>query len=224
MPFPTYTTKEEVPEAFRDEYEEKEGKWVAKVPDVTKAQSALDAERTRAENEKKERIKAENALADMRRKDAAREGNVSEETLQKLRDEDATKRREELDPLRQERDQLKAENTKIKKTDRVQQMWLDAGGIPERREDAMLSLDKRTGLTEDGNTITVLDKDGKLTTAKVEDFIKVDFKKEKPWLYRGPGGSGSGALQSNGDDPEPTPATANARRLAEQRAVVATAL
>jgi len=39
----------------------------------------------------------------------------------------------------------------------------------------------------------VLDKEGKLTTQKIEDFLKVDFKKEKPWLYAGSGASGSGA-------------------------------
>ena len=124
--------------------------------------------------------------------------DISEEAYKKLQDEFARKLEEEVNPLRQERDTLKAENTKIKKTDRVQKMWLDAGGMPDRLEDAMLSLDRRTGLTEDGNTITVLDKDGKLTTTKIEDFVKVDFKKEKPWLYAGSGARGSGAGGSSG--------------------------
>ena len=201
MAFPTYEKKEDIPKGFEELYEEKDGKFspkVPEVPDVTKLNSALDSERTRAENEEKGRKKAERDLADLRRKDAAREGGVSEEALQKLRDDDATKRKAEIDPIIEERDRLKAENTKIKKTDRVQKLWLDAGGMPDRLEDAMLSLDKRTGLTEDGNTITVLDKEGKLTTTKIEDFVKVDFKKEKPWLYAGSGARGSGAGGSSG--------------------------
>lgn len=229
MAFPTYEKKEDIPKGFEDLYEEKDGKFspkVPEVPDVTKLNTALETERTQRAEEEKARKKAERELAEMRRKEAAREGNVSEETMTKLREEDERKRREELDPVRQELDRTKAELTKVKKTDRVQRLFLDSGGIAARLEDAMLSLDKRTGLTEDGNTITVLDKEGKLTTTKVEDFLKGDFKKEKPWLYAGSGGSGSGAGGSGGaggDEEEPKPRSTE-RQLAATRAVVAGAL
>ena len=222
MPFQIFDKIEDIPDAQRDVYEEKDGKWHAKVPDVTNLNSALDKERTGRETEEKARKKAEKDLADVRRKEAAKEGNVSEEALQKLRDDDARKRQEEIDPLKLERDTLRAENTKIKKTDRVQKMWLDAGGMPDRLEDAMLSLDRRTGLTEGGDTITVLDKDGKLTTTKIEDFVKVDFKKEKPWLYAGSGGSGSGAGGSSrtGSPLDETPPGEQERITATKRAQV----
>jgi hypothetical protein len=182
---------------FEDLYEEKDGKFspkVAEVPDVTKLNTALDTERTQRAEEEKARKKAEKELTDLRRKQAATENNISEEQLEALRKEDEQKRK----PLEEENQRLKGELTKVKRTDRVQKLFLDSGGMSDRLEDAMLSLDKRTGLTEDGNTITVLDKDGKLTTQKIEDFLKVDFKKEKPWLYAGSGARGSGAGGSSG--------------------------
>src|SRR5665811_744766 len=162
MPFQIFDKIEDIPEAQRDVYEEKDGKWHAKVPDVTNLTSAIEKERTGRETEEKARKKAEKDLADLRRKATAAESNISEEQLEKLRKEDDDKRK----PIQEELDKTKAELTKVKKTDRVQRLFLDSGGMPDRVEDAMLSLDRRTGLTEDGNTITVLDKDGKLTTEK----------------------------------------------------------
>jgi hypothetical protein len=92
---------------------------------------------------------------------------------------------------------------------------LDEGGHAGPIEDAMLSLDKRTGLTEDGDTITVLDKDGKAHHGEDRRFPEVDFKKEKPWLYAGSGASGSGATGSQPatNRAGPTPAT-NEKSLA----------
>src|SRR4051812_14208920 len=115
MAFPVFDKKEDIPKGFEDDYEEKEGKFHPKVPDVKGAQTALEAERTRAENEKKARIDAENKLAEARRKEAAREGNISEEQLEKLRKEDEDKRK----PIEEENAKLKLELTKVKKTDRV---------------------------------------------------------------------------------------------------------
>jgi dsDNA-specific endonuclease/ATPase MutS2 len=224
MPFPILEKKEELdalPEGIKSEYEEKDGKWHPKVPDVTKLQQAIDAERTKAEDERKARNKAERERDELKRKQAAADSGISEEKLEELRKADAEARK----PLETKVEELSRELTKVKKTDRVQSLALKYGVLPDRIEDAMLALEKRTGLTEDGDTITVLDKAGKLTTETVDDFLKVSFKKEKPWLYKGSGASGSGASQSAGEDPEPvTPAAAQEKSLAAKRAVVATAL
>lgn len=218
MAFPVFDKKEDIPKGFEEDYEEKEGKFHPKVPDVTKQQSALEAERTRAETEKTARIKAENDLTALRRKQAAADNNISDEQLEKLRNEDEEKRK----PLEEKVAKLEGELTKVKKTDRVQSLALKHGIMQDRIEDAMLILEKRTGLTEGGETITVLDKDGKLTTTSIEVFLKTDFKKEKPWLYAGSGASGSGATGSTGggDSEEETPAIKE-KNLAAKRAVVA---
>lgn len=220
MAFPVFEKKEDIPKGFEEDYEEKEGKWQAKVPDVTKQQSALDTERTNAENERKRANKAEKDLADLKRKQAAADNNISDEQLDKLRKEDEDKRK----PLEEKVTKLEGELTKVKKTDRVQSLALKHGIMQDRIEDAMLILEKRTGLTEGGETITVLDKDGKLTTTSIDVFLKTDFKKEKPWLYAGSGASGSGATGSSGggdnDDQRPAP---DKKQLDQKRATVAAA-
>src|SRR3954471_11067735 len=102
MAFPVFEKKEDIPKGFEDDYEEKEGKFHPKVPDVKGAQTALEAERKRADDEKKARVDAENKLAEARRKEAAREGNISDEQLTKLREEDAARRKADLEPVQSE--------------------------------------------------------------------------------------------------------------------------
>lgn len=225
MPFPTFEKKEDIPKGFESEFEEKDGKWQAKVPDATGLSSALEKERQTVATEKAAlaaektaRQKAENELAALKRKEKAAETGITEEQLTTLRKEDEDKRK----PIEDENAKLKLELTKVKKTDRVQGLALKSGVMADRIEDAMLILEGRTGLTEDGSTITVLDKDKKLTTTAIEQFLKVDFKKEKPWLYAGSGGSGSGAGGSSGsadtDDEQPQP---EKKVLDQKRAEVA---
>lgn len=190
MSLPIFKSAEEVPDAFRSIYEEQNGEWHAKVepvPDVTKLQSALDAERTQKGEVDKERKRLEKELTDLKRKETAAQHGISDEQLEKLREEDASKRR----PIEDELATLRSENRKLKLTDRVQALALKAGVMQDRIEDAMLNLDKRVDLT-DGENIVVKDKAGNVTTEKVEDFLAKTFKTEKPWLYGYEGGSGSG--------------------------------
>jgi hypothetical protein len=201
MPFATYDTQDEVPEELRDVYEEKDGKWQAKVPDVANLNSALQAERTKAATEEAARKKAERELGDIKRKTSAEQHGITEEQLQALRDEDSTKRK----PLEDEIATLRTENDKLTRLDKVRATALHNGVMADRIEDAMLSLDGRTRLT-DAKTIVVLDKDGNATTEKLEDFLGKTFRAEKPWLYAGSGGSGSGTPPNIDSDapPEPT--------------------
>jgi dsDNA-specific endonuclease/ATPase MutS2 len=218
MAFPTFDKKEDIPKGFEEDYEEREGKFHPKVPDVTNLNSAIEKERKKASDEEKERKRLERENAELKRKQTAAESGISEEKLEELRKADAEARK----PLETKVEELSRELTKVKKTDRVQSLALKYGVLPDRIEDVMLALEKRTGLTDDGDTITVLDKAGKLTTETVEDFLKVSFKKEKPWLYKGSGASGSGASQSSGEDPTPEPkGRTQEQLLAEKRAAVA---
>jgi hypothetical protein len=193
MPLPVFDKQEDVPEAFRPEYEERDGKWHPKVPDVQKLNSALESERTRAANEEKARKAAEKERDDLKRAQTARDKGISEEELQKIRDEEAKARK----PLEDENAALKAENDKLKRLDRVRAIALEKGVMTDRIEDAMTLLDPRTELTKEG-TIAVRDKNGAVTVEKIEDFLEKTFKAEKPWLYRGSESSGSGAEGSNG--------------------------
>ena len=200
MAFPTYKKQEEIPEAFRSEYEERDGEWHPKVPDVAKLQKALDSERDRAANEEKARKAAESERDALKRTADAKEKGISEEELQKIRDAEAAARK----PIEEERDRLAAENRKLKLTDRVQALALKSGVMPDRIEDAMLALDRRADLT-DKDGIVVKDKDGKVTTETIDDFLKTTFKKEKPWLYAGSGAAGGGSRGSEGGKDEAPP-------------------
>jgi hypothetical protein len=230
MAFPTYEKKEDIPKGFEDLYEEKDGKFspkVTEIPDVTKLSSALETERTTAATEKAARVKAENDLAAERRKQAAKDGNISDEQLTKLREEDENKRKAEVEPVKTELAETKAKLRKITLTDRLRALGTAAGWLSDRADDALEAALKRADLAEGSDTnIVVKDKDGKVTTEKIEDFLKVTFKKEKPWLYAGSGGSGSGAGGSSrsagaADEEAPEP---DKKSLNQKRQTVAGAL
>lgn len=202
MPLPTFAKQEEIPEAFRSEYEERDGVW------HPKATGELEVERKkRAElldekkKEEKRRQDVERERDELKRSADAKAAGISEEELQKIRDAEAAARK----PIEDELAQAKAENRKLRLTDRVQALALKFGVLPDRIEDAMQLLEKRTDLT-DANGIVVKDKNGAVTTEKIEDFLQKTFKAEKPWLYAGSGGAGSGSPgPGGGGDPPPAP-------------------
>lgn len=224
MPIKLYDTKDAVPEAQREAaLETKDGKFAVEEVDPALGEAgrkALEKERERANDEEKKRKALEKERDELKRAADARAGNISDEQLEKLRQEDADKRKAEIEPIVADRDRLTAENRKLKLTDRVRVLALGSGVMPDRIEDAMLALDKRTDLTESGDGIVVKDKDGKVTTEKIDDFLKKTFKAEKPWLYAGSGGAGSGTRGSNGGgSDEPTPESKE--REAERRQAIA---
>lgn len=196
MPLPVYDTQDAVPQDQREDYAEHDGKWHHKV----EIEVAVEKKkRATLLNEKRESdrkaAEAEQKLADAERAaEAARKG-ISAEELQKIRDAEALARR----PIETERDTLKAENRKLKLTDRVQALYLDpkvGNGMQDRLEDAMEALAKRTDLDDKGG-IVFKDKDGNVTTDDAAAFF-AKHKKEKPWFYAGSGASGSSASGSNG--------------------------
>lgn len=198
MPIKTYKAQADIPEAQRgNALELKDGSFAVEedVPDVTKLMTAIETERDRAKTaERAERVAAK-ALDEMRRTADAKSKGISEEELQKIRDAEAAARK----PIEEERDRLASDNRKLRLTDRVRALYLDpkiGGGMPDRVEDAMDQLDKRTDLGDEGG-IVYKGKDGKLTAESTETFF-AKFRVEKPWLFSGAGGSGSGAESSNG--------------------------
>lgn len=81
MPFPKFATLEEIPEAFRDAYEEREGAWVPKdVEDVTPLKTALERQKAEANAAKAELRKLKQDA------DAGTQG-VKPDVLEKLRAE-----------------------------------------------------------------------------------------------------------------------------------------
>lgn len=196
MPLPTFKTQDEIPEAFRGEYEEKEGEWRPKVAatDNTALTTALEKERQKAKDEKKARETAEKERDDLKRAKEAADKGISAEELQKIKDAEALARK----PIEEERDRLKAENRKLKLTDRVRQIGLDKGVMKDRINAGMKIYGDRFELADDGETIIVKDADGKVTTQSAADFWEKTARAESAFLFEGPGGSGSGADQGGG--------------------------
>lgn len=206
MPLKLYDNSEAVPEALRaSAIETKDGKFAVDEPvdpelgDAGKR--ALDNMKAAKKEEERLRKAAEAELAELKLKADAAARGITEDQLQKIREAEAAK----IKPLEEERDQLRTEVRKLKLTDRVQALALRHGVLSARIEDAMLTLERRTDLTDDGVDIVVKDKAGNITTEKVDDFLSKTFKAEKPWLYAGTNASGSGAAGGGSGDDITTP-------------------
>lgn len=210
MPLPIFNTLAEVPEAFRGEYEEREGKAHPKPPaagmteaDKAALQSVVDKERTAAAAEKKRADDAQRELDALKRTKEAKDKGISEEELQKIRDAEALARK----PIEEERDKLARENRQLKLTDRVKALALANGVLQDRIAKVMKDLEGRVDLSTDGNSIVVKDAAGNITAETIENFLSKTYKEESPFFYAGTGGSGSGGTGSNGSGGEGDKAT-----------------
>lgn len=198
MPMKLYDSKDAVPEAQRAAaVETKEGKFaVAEDPaDLGEAGKKAIADERAARKAAEDKLKAaEKERDDLKLKaDAAAKG-ITEAELQKIRDDEAKNRK----PIEDENARIKAENRKLKLTDRVRAMGVKFGWMSDRVEKAMKDLEGRVDLTEDGNSIVVKDAAGNVTAEKIEDFLSTTYKKEAPFFYAGTGASGSGSNGSEG--------------------------
>lgn len=198
MPLKLYDTKDAVPEAQRAAAVElKDGKFAVSEDDPALGEAgkrALQTERDARKAAEDEKKKVEKERDELKLKAEAAAKGVTEAELKKIRDDEALK----LKPIEDELAKAKAENRKLKLTDRVKAMLLAAGVMPDRITKAMKDLDGRVDLTEDGNSIVVKDAAGTLTTEKIEDFVKTTYKKEAPFFYAGSGAAGSGGEGSEG--------------------------
>lgn len=197
MPFPIYDKQEDVPEAFRSEYEEKGGKWVAKAPPAPegdglgeKGKETLKKERERATKAEREAKEARDRIAELEREQEAASKGISKEALDKLREDEIKARK----PLTDENEALKRENRQLKLTDRLTTKLLAAGVLKDRLPKALKDIEgSRVDLTDDGKDFVVRDINGNPTTETVEDFLTKTYPKEAPFFYAGVNGSGSGA-------------------------------
>jgi len=225
LALPVFDKEEDVPEAFKAIYEERDGKWHPKateVPDVSKLEATLQKERDDRKEADKRAKKAEEDLAALKLTKKAKENGVTDQQLQEIRDAEALARK----PILDENEQLKAENLKVTLVDHVRYLALNFGVMIDRIDKAMKDLapgpNGRIDRTEDKKGFLVRDAAGKVTAETVEDFLKITYKKECPFFYKGSGAGGSGAGGSDGDAEE-APAT-NSAVMARRNADIAGAL
>lgn len=186
MPLPTFATREEIPEAFREEYVEKEGKWVPNVEDVTGLKSAL-------ERQKDEARQAKARLKELEETAKAKAAGMTDEQLAKLRADLAA----EKAPLEEANAKLAAELRSLKLDARLKSMLGEAGVNPKRIDALHKLIGERFDLNESGSII-LKDK----PTTDLAKYLGEAVANEYPELYLskqkggaalpGSGGSGSG--------------------------------
>ena len=198
MAFPTFKTKDEIPEPFRAEYEEREGAWVAKVPDVAKLEETLAKVRTERKDADKAAKEAAERAADLQRKlDVAdARGSVDDKKIAdmlKKWEEDKTK------AVQTVQGDLDAANAKLRRhllDDRAKKAFIDAGGRAEKADAALKLKADRLDLADD--QVVVKDGKGEVTTAKVADFWGKEFRAEMPEFFAGTKATGGGSNGSGG--------------------------
>lgn len=196
--WPKFKTQEEIPEAFRDFYEQKGDEWVAKLPD----EGALREEGRRAiEAERAERKKAEDRAKDLDRRVKDLEAKV-EAAKVGVDDEDPEVKKWKDGVYKEIRDEVAAELAEIEKRaetaegkarsllldSRVKALALKNGVLPERVDDWWALNSGRFDLDDSEEPIV---KDGK--GKAIKEYISGDLKKERPYLYEGTKGGGGGA-------------------------------
>jgi hypothetical protein len=195
MPLPTFATREEIPDAFRDEYIEKDGKWVPNVEDVSGLKSAL------------ERQKEEARIAKARAKE------LEELTKQKasgLTDEEIAARRKEIEeataPYKQQVEQMQKQMRGLQLDSRIKTMLGEAGFDAKRIDATFRLIADRFDLNDSGSPI-LKDK----PTADLVSYLRdeVGAKEFPEWVL-----SKQKASTDAAGSPKDTPvSTADAEKL-----------
>jgi hypothetical protein len=181
MPLPTFDTLEDVPEAFRSEYELVDGRAVSK--DIARLTGALAKERAEREAAAKSLRDAEKRAAELEMSNKARTNGISEEKLAELRAEIAR----ETAPLEQERDALRAKLRTLQLDGSVKSLMAETGVRAERIDTLWTLVRDRFDLT-DGGTPVVKDQPASDVKKALAGLVK-----EYPEFFAAPNVAGGGA-------------------------------
>lgn len=197
MALPVFDKMEDVPEAFRGEYEIRDGKAHPKPPVGDGGKAAIDAEREARKTAEKEAKDAKKALDDLKKENEARDANISADQLEKWK-----KEREDAVAAEQEKTraaEAKLEAVEVERAVRALGADSTVNMYLERLDaDIMPLVVKMFGRTKTGE-LAVKGADGALTTDDPKATL-LGLKKKWPFLFRGDGSTGSGAEGSNGSD------------------------
>lgn len=105
--------------------------------------------------------------------------------------------RDEFEPVVTERDTLKAENRRLKLTDKVRADFIAAGGFEEDADDVVRLTEATFDLDDKGRPV-VLDDEGDPTGQSPKEWFEKVYKKKKPKVFKGSVVPGSGARGGDG--------------------------
>lgn len=207
MTLPKFKTQEEVPEAFRDAYHEKDGQWVPKEEpagggeladlkaSVQRLETALGKERDDRKAAEKKASDAAAQLKELEDKKKAEGAGITEEQLKQLRAEIREDLEGEYAEFKTKAEALGQENRSLKLDNQVKTLAGKHGVRAERIDAWWRQFGDRFDLTDDGKPM-VKDRPG----TDVSKFIEGDLKKELPDFYTGTqaSGGGAGGIQRDG--------------------------
>lgn len=136
-------------------------------------------------------------IAEIKRKAEAGAGDKGDEDFERRV---AKRVKEALDKVQPDLDELpkvRAENRKLKLTDKVRGEFILAGGFDEDADDVVRLTEGRFDLDKNGKVV-VLDDDGEATSLTPKEWFEKTYKKQKPKLFKGTDASGSGARGGSG--------------------------
>lgn len=185
MPFPTFATPDEIPEPFRDAYEEKDGVYVAKTEDVGGLKAVLADQKARAKRAAEKAAEAERQLTELREAMDADKKGISGDKLAEIRAQAEAKFKPHLDELEATRQQLRA----LRLDSAVKGLYAKAEMFDP--DAAWKITADEYDLTDDGKVILKAD-----PTADLEKHITTALKAKYPFLYKGTQAAGGGAVGS----------------------------
>lgn len=210
MTWPQFDSQDEVPEAFRGQYEERDGKWQVKVEEPKPlgdgGKAAVEAERT-ARKAAEDRAKAAEAkAAELETKRKAESAGITDEKLQELRAQVRQDMEREYSekPLadlpeawaaRKEADGVLGDIRTLRLDNQVKALAAKHGVRAEKLDQWWRLNSDRFDLTDDGKPMV------KGTPGvEVQKFIEGELKKEVPEFYAGTqaAGGGAGGMQRDG--------------------------
>lgn len=188
---PIFDTQDAIPEAFREEYEEKDGRWH---PKDDGAKTALAEERTKREAAEKLVTKTTKELKALETRATAERAGITDEQLQKLRAEIRADLETEYTPLKEKADRFGSENRTLKLDNAVKAvMGAEDVKVRSARMDALWRLiGDRFDLTDDGKPMVKAN-----PGVEVKKYLAETVKKEYPEFYEGTAGSGGGAREGS---------------------------
>lgn len=234
---------DDIPEALRTEYVEKNGKYELQVEgmktqaDIDRLTTALTKERN-DHRQVKERLgmlgdrKIEDVLTALDRipeLEAAAEGKLDDNKINAIVE---GRVKQKLAPVERERDQLKVQLGELGKTvenftqkertraihDAVRKAGTAAKLLPEAMDDALMLAERTFELTEDGKVIT---KDGVGTTPGIEPAAWfTDLQRSRAHWWGQSSGGGAGGNRGGGLDGSKNPFSAEHWNMTEQGKLV----
>lgn len=190
MKLPKFKTFDEIPEAFRDGYVERDGEWVPDVEDVTGLKQNRDEILSNLQKQKQKLQEMERALAEAKKK----AGGMTDEEIAARRAEIEA----EVAPFKQQLEAAQKELRTLKFDDRLKALIAGSGVKGTRVEALHKQIAERFDLNESG-TLVLKDK----PTTDVAKYLKEDCAKEWPEWYESKQKAGAEFNGSTGNTAAP---------------------